>query len=138
MNALAWVFVFKISATVLFWCLPLILFPGALLSALGLPLGDSEMFVRMLGWAYLALCVGYGFGLQAARRGQIAPGPVWVGVVSNGGACVYLLWFGITGAWAQWHGFTQFVLWSSVLATAAITLGLVWFGLRTPGSQARN
>lgn len=130
MNALAWVFVFKISATVLFWCLPLILFPATVLTAMGLPLGEGEMFVRMLGWAYLALCVGYGFGLRAARRGQIAVGPVWVGVVSNGGACAYLLWFGVAGAWAQWHDFTQFVLWSSVLATAAITLGLVLFGLR--------
>ena len=49
MNRLSAVFVFKIAATVLFWCLPLVLFPAAVLQALGLPPQQSYMFVRMLG-----------------------------------------------------------------------------------------
>jgi len=133
-NHLSRVFIFKIAATVIFWCIPLIFFPAELLAALGFPAQSSDMFVRMLGWAYLALCVGYAFGLSASIKGQRALGPIWVGIVSNGGACGYLLYFGLSGEWAEWGGFVQFVLWSSVAATAAITAGLYFFGAR--GSAA--
>jgi hypothetical protein len=130
MSHLSKVFMFKIAATVAFWCVPLILFPSESLEALGFPPQSSYMFVRMLGWAYLALCVGYAFGLWASLRGQGAAGPIWVGIVSNGGACVYLAYFGVSGEWSAWGGFVQFVLWSSVAATAAITIGLYLFGVR--------
>lgn len=135
MNNLTKVFIFKISVTVLFWCIPLILFPTSILETVGFPSPPTYMFVRMLGWAYLALCVGYAFGLNASLRGERTAGPIWVGIVSNGGACVYLACFGIFGTWATWGGFVQFVLWSSVLATAAITAGLYLFGVRGAGAQ---
>jgi hypothetical protein len=131
MNNLTKVFIFKISTTVLFWCIPLIIFPASILEAVGFPSQPTYMFVRMLGWAYLALCVGYAFGLKASLHGQRAAGPIWVGIVSNGGACLYLTYFGIVGTWSGWGGFVQFVLWSSVLATAAITTGLYLFGVRS-------
>ena len=129
MSHLAKVFVFKIGATVLVWSIPLILLPGALLEALGFPAQDDYMFVRMLGWAYLALCVGYGFGLQAAMKGERAPGPIWVGIVSNGGACLYLVFYGVSGSWSTWGGAIQFIAWGSAIATAFITLGLVVYGV---------
>ena len=96
------------------------------------------MFIRMLGWAYLALCVGYAFGLKASLRGQRAAGPIWVGIVSNGGACLYLMYFGVADAWVAWGGFVQFVLWSSVLATAVITIGLYFFGIRGSDSAQQG
>lgn len=130
MNHLSKVFIFKIGATVIFWCIPLIFLPASALAALGFPVLTSYMFVRMLGWAYLALCVGYAFGLSASLQGRRAPGPIWVGIVSNGGACGYLLYYGLFGEWTQWGDFVQFVLWSSVAATAAITAGLYAFGVR--------
>lgn len=130
MNTLSKVFVFKIFATIVFWCVPLILFPASLLESLGFPPLSSYMFVRLLGWAYLALCVGYGFGLRASLKGERDPGPIWVGIVSNGGACLYLLYYGITGEWSTWGGLVPFLLWSSVAATATITLGLYLFGVR--------
>ena len=130
LSPLSKVFVFKIAATVTFWCVPLIFFPSAVLGVLGFPAQPSYMFVRMLGWAYFALCVGYGFGLRASLRGQRLPGPIWVGIVSNGGACLYLAYYGSTGEWASWGPFVQFVLWSSVVATAAITAGLYAYGIR--------
>jgi hypothetical protein len=129
-NGLSKVFIFKITATVIFWCVPLIFLPAELLATLGFPEQPSYMFVRMLGWAYLALCVGYAFGLSASLQGQRALGPIWVGIVSNGGACAYLIYYGLSGEWAQWGGFVQFVLWSSIAATAAITTGLYLFGVR--------
>jgi hypothetical protein len=89
------------------------------------------MFVRMLGWAYLALCVGYAFGLKASLQGRRAAGPIWVGIVSNGGACAYLVWFGLSGEWSAWGSFVQLVLWASAAATASITIGLYVFGVRS-------
>lgn len=132
MRGLIWTLRFKITATVLFWCLPLIVLPAAWLHAAGLPEQPSMLFLRLLGWAYLALCVGYSFALQAALRGEIALGPIWVGLVSNAGACVILLGYGVQGAWTSWGPLIQFLGWSSVLATALITAGLGYFGVYAP------
>lgn len=76
MNPLSAVLLFKIAATVLMWCVPMLLFPPAVLTVLGLPDQSSYLFIRLLGWAYLALCVGYGFAYQAARRGEVMSGPI--------------------------------------------------------------
>ncbi|MEN1727534.1 MAG: hypothetical protein AAGJ52_03750 [Pseudomonadota bacterium] len=129
MNALAIVLIIKIIGTVLMWCLPLLLFPSVLLEALGFPEQDSYLFVRLLGWAYLALCVGYGFALKAALNGRRLMGPIWVGVVSNGGAFVYLLYYGLQGTWSNWGMAIQAIAWTSVVATALITSGLILFGV---------
>lgn len=140
MKALSAVFAFKIVATVVFWCLPLLVLPGTVLEAAGLPPQESYLFPRLLGWAYLALCVGYGFGLQASLRGERAPGPIWVGIVSNGGACAWLAYFGATGAWSDWGPLLTFVAWASVAATFLITVGLYVYGVRSPygASEARR
>jgi hypothetical protein len=132
------IFIFKIAATVIFWSIPLIFFPAGTLAAFGFPEQSSYMFVRMLGWAYLALCVGYAFGLAASLRGQRAHGPIWVGIVSNGGACGYLLYYGFSGAWSPWGGFFQLLLWSSVAATAIVTAGLITFGVIVKASAQAN
>lgn len=130
MNTLSKVFIFKIAATVLVWCVPLLLFPFSWLETVGFPPQTDTMFVRMLGWAYIALCVGYYFGLKAALDGKRLMGPIWVGIVSNGGACLYLLYFGVSGAWASWGGAIQFIAWGSCVATALITLGLYRYGVQ--------
>lgn len=130
MNALSKVLLLKIAATVCVWCAPLLLFPVSVLNAIGFPEQNGYMFVRMLGWAYLALCVGYGFALQAALQGKRLMGPIWVGIVSNGGACLYLCFYGASGAWMQWSASLQFIAWGSALATAIITAGLWRYGVR--------
>ncbi len=131
MNALSRVFVFKISATIIVWCVPMLFFPSAVLVAAGLPHQPNDfMFIRMLGWAYLALCVGYAFGLRASLKGLRALGPIWVGIVSNGGACALMLYFGLTGAWGDMSAVIKFILWNSAAATAAITAGLWIWGIR--------
>ena len=129
MNHLSKIFVFKIAATVIAWSLPLIFLPASALESLGFPEQESYMFVRMLGWAYLALCVGYAFGLAASLRNTRLLGPIWVGIVSNGGACLYLFYYGIAGTWSEWGAAVQFIAWGSVLATAIITSGLIAFGV---------
>lgn len=121
---------FKILATVAIWCIPILLLPTSVLEMSGVQDQSGWMFVRMLGWAYLALCVGYYFALVEAKAGRKLKGAIWAGVVSNGGACAYLTYFGLSGAWASWHLVTNVVLWGSIPATALITLGLIVYGLR--------
>ncbi|SHI15236.1 hypothetical protein [Ferrimonas marina] len=135
MNALAGVFLFKILATVLAWSLPLLLLPASWLSAAGLPVAESTLPLRLLGWAYLALCLGYGFGLKAALEGRRAMAPIWVGIVSNGGAVILLLAYGLSGHWHGWHPLVQVIAWGSIAAALLITLGLYRFGVRGNGPK---
>lgn len=131
MNALSRVLLFKIVATVLIWCVPLLFLPRSILVEFGFPTGSNDlMFLRMLGWAYLALCVGYAFALKASLVGLRALGPIWVGLISNGGACVLLFFYGLSGTWEDMALTVQFVFWSSALATAGITGGLWIWGVR--------
>jgi hypothetical protein len=126
---LAKVYVFKIIATLVVWCLPLIFFSESLLESAGLPSQPSVLFLRLLGWAYLSLCVGYGFGLWEELQGVRVVGPVWVGIISNGGACTTLAYFASRGSWNQWGWLVQTIGYGSIAATAVITVGLFWFGI---------
>jgi hypothetical protein len=105
-------------------------FPASLLGSIGFPDQASYMFVRMLGWAYFTLCIGYWFGLRASLRGERALGPIWVGIFSNGGAFLYLSYYGFSGAWSTWGAAVQFVGWGSIVATFLITLGLLVYGVK--------
>ena len=129
MSGLSVTFIVKIVATLVFWCVPLLFFPNDVLAMLGFPEQPTYVFVRLLGWAYLALCVGYAFGLRASLRGERLAGPIWVGIVSNGGASALLLFFGRSGSWTDWGALAQALMWASTVATALITFGLVWFGV---------
>lgn len=129
MNPLSIVFIFKIAATLVFWCMPLLVFPSSLLEALGVPTQPHILFLRLLGWAYLALCAGYAFGLRSALRGVRPDGPVWMGIVSNGGAAILLFLYGISGAWSHFGPPLNALLWASAFATAGITAGLIRFGI---------
>jgi len=129
MNKLAKVLIFKIVGTIALWCVPMILFPIYILNLIGFPEQDSYMFIRLLGWAYLALCVGYYHAFKAALNGKRLMAPIWVGIISNGGGFMYLLLFGLSGVWSSWGVWIQVVAWGSVVATALITLGLYHYGV---------
>ncbi|GJM09844.1 MAG: hypothetical protein DHS20C11_21200 [Lysobacteraceae bacterium] len=118
----------KIFATLVFWCGPLLLLPTNTLVALGLP-ESSEPFVRLLGWAYLSLCVGYGFGLRAELSGQRPVAAIWLGIVSNSGASAYLAYFSSTDTWQGAHPWVQLLIWCSAVVAALIAICLAWFGV---------
>jgi hypothetical protein len=118
----------KIALTVLPWCIPLLLFPAEFLAELGFPVPVPEIFFRLLGMAYLALVLGYWFGLQQLRAGTYPSTAVWVGILSNGGACTLLGTHGFQAAWSGWGTFAQIFMWASLAGTGAITAGLVVFG----------
>ena len=126
----------KIIVTIVAWCVPMLLFPASILSSLGLPVPDPIIYLRLLGMAYIALVVGYGFGLRAVRRGEYPEATVWVGIVSNGGAAMILAFYGLSGCWQDWGGIARLMMWGSLLATSAITAGLFICGVR--GDRARS
>ncbi len=128
MSPLSWVLIGKIALTIAL-CILLLLFPTSLLKSLGLKVPEPILFFRLLGIAYAALAVGYAFGLQTSRLGGYPAGVVWVGIVSNGGAFLYLVLNAVSGTWAAWGFVAWAVMWSSLVVTGVITAGLITFGV---------
>ena len=128
MNRLSWVVAVKILATISLWGIfPLLFpfFPVWLKAWIGIPHQQTYLFLSLLGFAYLALCLNYWFGLQSLRKGEPAKNSVWVGIVSNGTAFACLLFY--VGTWSSWGVPVQVYLWVSVVLTFGITSGLFLF-----------
>jgi hypothetical protein len=123
------VFAAKIAVTAFFWAAPLLFLPEAQLGAAGLP-GEGVPLARLLGCAFVALCVGYGFGLREVRAGGRATSAVVVGIVSNASAGAYLVYFGASGALMGWHQAVRILAWASAAVTLGIAFALYWYGLR--------
>ena len=128
MKALARTLIAKIVMTALLWSIPLLLFPQSWFPALGIPTITPSVFQRLLGAAWLALVVGYSFGLAQVRKGEMPTGVVWMGIVSNGLGAVILSAYGLSGAWRTWSGLGQVYMWVSAGATLWITISLLAFG----------
>ena len=130
MKNLSRVLILKIGITIAFWFIPLLFVPIRLLHEhLGFPdLGSAAIFIRLLGMAYGSLVVGYGFGLIEARHGRYPRSTVWVGIASNGGACLLLSIGAWQHAWDTWTCWAPYFMWASLVATGLITAGLIAFG----------
>lgn len=120
----------KITLTIVLWCLPSLFFPPVLFESLGFPpVFEAQVFLRLLGAAYLALLTGYSLGLRKLKRGGDITDVVWVGIVSNGLASAVLFVYGFLGEWGSWGLLAQTYMWGSALATGLITVGLIITGL---------
>lgn len=128
MRNLARVLILKIGVTVALWFVPLLLIPVPVLVRLGFPAFPAPLFLRLLGMAYGALLVGYGFGLAAARRGTYPRSTVWTGIVSNGGAFLLLSIGASQGVWDAWGPPARIAMWASLAATGLVSAGLIAFG----------
>ncbi len=115
------IFIRKIAITALFLCIPLLLFPPSLFNSLGIPLTVSTMFLRLLGVAYLALLVGYYYGIKALERQQNPLFAIDMGIVSNGAAFIVIIYFGITGAWTKWSLAAELYMWALSFGALLIT-----------------
>jgi hypothetical protein len=134
LNKLSFVFIVKIVLTLVLWSLLPLLFPPSWLEFFGLPQQSSYVFIKLYGMAALSLVVGYGFGLRESYRSQNKParramGSIWVGIVSNAGASLILLLYGLSGTWNTWGFFLQLGLWFSMVATGVIAISLIIFGV---------
>lgn len=127
-----WTLRFKIFWTLLLWVWPSLLVPASYYPSVGIPSPEPLIFVKLMGIAFLALVVGYGFGLCDVWAGRISLVTLLVGIVSNGGACA-ILWFLFfrTDAFGTFDALPQgwlgkgFFVFSGVLLFL-ITASLLW------------
>ena len=138
MNGLSRVLVFKIAFTITAACIPLLLFPTSLLQWLGFSVPEPQIFLRLLGMAYAALIVGYGFGLRDSMRGIHPSAMIWVGIVSNGGAALMFAVAASQNVWGSWGVIAQMIMWGSLLSLCIITIGLIRFGLYGSSAHKRT
>ncbi|MEM7437678.1 MAG: hypothetical protein AAF436_21170, partial [Myxococcota bacterium] len=101
---LIWALRFKVGFTLVAWAVPLLVLPASVLEGFVGFVPDPILWVRLLGWAYLALCVGYLGGLRSAQRGTFPRGVVAMGIVSNGGAAILLTMSRTFGVASQLDG----------------------------------
>jgi hypothetical protein len=138
-TALTVVLYVKIGVTILGWILPLFLFSFDDFKFLKKIVGDidlpSPLFARLLAAVFLALIVNYMQGLQHLSQGKDITNVVWVGIVSNGLACLILLISGLSGDWDKWGAWARGLFWGFTIILGAITVGLIVAGLVLKGAS---
>jgi hypothetical protein len=122
--------IFKMAATALLWCLPLLLFPATLFAQLGFPAPEPLLFARLLGAAYLTMLVGYWLAVQQLNKGSVPYTVIVTGIVNNGLAALLLLYFGFDGAWSHWGSAAQVFMWLSAFGATGIAGCLGYFARR--------
>ena len=120
----------KIIVTMGFWSFPLLVAPSFFLPQAGLELPENTILLSLLGWAYVALCVGYGYGFLQARKGIREKGILAMGVVSNGGACLIMLFNAVIGMAPELTLFGNIIALGSVAFTGFFAVSLYLLGLR--------
>ena len=120
MNLLKATLFLKILLTI-GWSAPLLFFSQTHFEELGVPEPQPILFTRLLGAAFLALLLGYALGLRELYRGEMPVNTMLVGIVSNGLACVILVYFGFQGTWSEWGSLARYCMWGSAIFTGLIT-----------------
>ena len=121
------------------WGFPFLFFPSKWLTFfLGSELlAEHLIFMRLLGWAYLALCVGYYGGYQRAQQsGQVPVDTMYMGIASNGGAAVLLTWSLFTGAGEEF--LSRFLLGTSAAILYGISGSLVFLTMQLRGLPQKS
>ena len=124
MRALRGLLIRKIVITAIFLCIPLLFFPASLFEAMGIPVSQPLMFIRLLGVAYLALIVGYYEGIRALNRHQSPLFAINMGLMSNGLAFLVFLYFGVSGEWDDWGLGAEIYMWLLSFGALIITVNL--------------
>ena len=117
----------KIGVTAMGLCIPLILFPRSFFADFDVS-ADGMLFVRLLGVAYAALCVGYYGGIQLLEDQQAVRYVIYMGLVSNGFAGLIFLIYGVTGRWTSYAIGMQIYLWLLVAGAFYMTFRLFYLG----------
>jgi hypothetical protein len=124
MQLLKFTLALKIFLTVC-WAASLLFLSKAQFRKLGIAEPQPIVFTRLLGAAFLALLVGYALGLREIYQGEVPSNTIFVGVVSNGLACLILIYFGLKKMWSEWGRMARYSMWASAALTGLITMLLV-------------
>ena len=129
MKGLAITYVLKIAFTLVAWCFPLFFLGAEIRQLLNIEEPKVDFLLMLLGWAYLALCVGYTVGLcQLLKHKHINYAPIFAGIVSNGGAAIFLTIFALEQHQQLASGLYYFLL-GSAGGAALVTVNLVYFAV---------
>ncbi|HEX5703384.1 MAG TPA: hypothetical protein VFX97_09325 [Pyrinomonadaceae bacterium] len=125
--------ILKIALTI-GWSASLLFLSGTQFEKLGVPEPKPLLFTRLLGAAFLALLLGYALGLRDVYRGVMPVNTMLVGILSNGLACMILVYSGFQGTWSTWGNFAGYCMWGSAILTGLITglLGISFLMNRRP------
>jgi hypothetical protein len=91
MTWLALLLLFKISFTMIFVALPMLLLRASRIEARLAIDASAVPYIRLYGWALVALVAGYGGGIPPAEAGHMPWGVIAMGIVSNAGATLLML-----------------------------------------------
>jgi len=117
----------KTLITLTLWAGPALFLPAPWFPLFGIPQPPIAqlVFVRLLGAAYVALCVGYAIAWRTPGR---HPGAILVGIVSNGLAALAILSVGSAGGFDSWSPLGAAYIWGSCLAAAGVAIALLVTG----------
>ncbi len=109
------------------WAAPALFLPAPWFPLVGIPQPPLAqlVFVRLLGAAYAALCVGYALAWRTPAR---HPGAILVGIVSNGLGALAILSVGSAGGFDGWSPLGAAYIWGSCLAAAGVAITLLVTG----------
>ena len=125
MKSLKYLYLVKIIGTLIFWALPLLIFGNEFFKSIGINI-NTMLPLRLLGWAYIALCVGYWIGYKNVKIGQYNLAPIWAGIFSNGGATLIILFYSFNDLNQIKIIYHQIFLVGSAVFTAYVTTHLVY------------
>jgi len=114
----------KVIVTLSLWSIPLLLFTDSLFVFLGIPTPAPSVVGKLLGMSYLSLCFGYFCGMLRIRQGKNADGIIWMGLISNAGASLFLFLFIISDQWNGWSIIGRAYIWFSAIATLFFAFGM--------------
>lgn len=84
----------KIAVSLLLIIIPYLFLPVSRLARMMGTEGQAPLLYRLYGMCVLAIIVGYAFGIPAAEAGRMPWGVIFMGITSNIGAGLMLLFLG--------------------------------------------
>ena len=87
---LRWILGTKFVLSLLFWGLPILLFPISLLQRIGVPVPDDPLYLRLLGAVITAFGVAYGYAYKDPIHNDAI---LKAGIVDNGLVTLVTLYF---------------------------------------------
>lgn len=93
----------------------------------GLEFPQPSHYLRMLGASYVALLIGYWYGLLEAKDGKLLVEIIVVGVISNGLGAIILGYYGfIKKKWRELERRGRIIMWLCFAFATYVAIGLFY------------